>query len=70
MIATAQRFSELNPGTDIQWHKRTLQEFADKPIGKLVEDFDLLVIDHPWTGFAAENNSFVPLDDVLPQSFL
>lgn len=70
MIATAQRFSELNPGTDIQWHKRTLQEFADKPIGKLVEDFDLLVIDHPWTGFAAENNLFVPLDDVLPQSFL
>jgi len=70
MIATAQRFGELNPGTDIQWHKRTLQEFADKPIDRLAEEFDLLVIDHPWTGFAAENHLFVPLDNELPATFL
>ena len=53
MVATAQRFSELNPGVEITWEKRSLQAFADEPIDKLAERYDLLVIDHPWAGFAA-----------------
>ena len=35
MVATAQRFHELHPDTDIVWHKRSLQEFADKPLAQL-----------------------------------
>ncbi|VGO22014.1 CoA transferase [Pontiella sulfatireligans] len=53
MVATAQRFHELHPEIDISWSKRSLQEFADRPLGELAEQFDFLVIDHPWTGFAA-----------------
>ncbi len=52
MVATAQRFSELHPGVEIVWEKRSLQEFADQPIDQLAEHYDLLVIDHPWVGFA------------------
>ena len=50
VVATAQRFSELRPEVDIRWEKRSLQEFADAPIQGLAEDYDLLVIDHPWAG--------------------
>jgi multiple sugar transport system substrate-binding protein len=70
MVATAQRFSELNPGVRIDWKVRSLQEFADFPIQKLVEDFDLLVIDHPFCGYAAAHNTLLPIDEWVPQAFL
>lgn len=70
MVATAQRFHELNPNVDIQWSKRSLQEFADKPIAALAEAFDFLVIDHPWAGFAAASGILQPLEKWLPAEFL
>lgn len=70
MQATAQRFEELNPSVEIRWKKRTLQEFADKSIDQLAQEYDLLVIDHPWIGHAATKNIFSALDDLLPTEFL
>lgn len=70
MVATAQRFSELHPGIEISWEKRSLQQFADFSIEELAKKFDLLVIDHPWAGFAAKKRSIIPLDEVLPDEFL
>jgi multiple sugar transport system substrate-binding protein len=70
MVATAQRFSELHPGIEISWEKRSLQQFADFSIEELAKRFDLLVIDHPWAGFAAKKRSIIPLDEVLPEEFL
>ncbi|GAB3577766.1 ABC transporter substrate-binding protein [Hymenobacter daeguensis] len=70
MAATAQRFSELNPNVRITWEKRSLQQFADESIQQLAERFDLLVIDHPWAGFAARTGSILPLDEHLPAEFL
>ena len=70
MVATAQRFSELNPHVQITWEKRSLQQFADFSIQELAEVFDLLVIDHPWAGFAAKTKSIVPLDQYLSEEYL
>ncbi|WP_096086318.1 extracellular solute-binding protein [Agaribacterium haliotis] len=70
MTATAQRFEELNPGVRISWNKRSLQAFADEPIDQLAEKYDLLVIDHPWAGFAAHTGVIVALNDHLPAEFL
>lgn len=70
MVATAQRFSELHPDLSIQWQVRSLQEFADFPIERLAESFDLLVIDHPFCGYAASHDSLLPLDEWLPAAFL
>ena len=70
MVATSQRFSELNPGVEITWEKRSLQAFADEPIDKLAERYDLLVIDHPWAGFAGKTNVILPLDKYLSKEFL
>ncbi|MCS7458597.1 extracellular solute-binding protein [Paenibacillus doosanensis] len=70
LAATAQRFAERNPGVEIVWEKRSLQQFADAPIEQLAERYDLLVIDHPWAGFAADRRILVPLERHLPASFL
>ncbi|UUZ96454.1 hypothetical protein LJK87_20405 [Paenibacillus sp. P25] len=59
MIATSQRYSELHPEVTIQWEKRSLQEFADAPIQSLVGRYDLLVIDHPWAGYAAQSRALL-----------
>lgn len=69
MVATAQRFAEIS-GVEIVWEKRSLQAFADYPIQTLAETYDLLIIDHPFAGYAAEHAVLVPLDAHLPAEFL
>ncbi|WP_140485374.1 ABC transporter substrate-binding protein [Flavobacterium sp. GSA192] len=70
MVATAQRFTELYPDVEISWEKRSLQEFADASIENLAKRFDLLVIDHPWTGFGAATNTIVPLSDHFSSEYI
>lgn len=68
--AASQRFSELYPQVEITWQKRTLQEFADFPIEKLTEQYDLLIIDHPWVGCANATKCVVPLEQYLSTAYL
>lgn len=70
LVATAQRFMELHKDIEIIWHKRSLQDFADKPISGLAKDYDLLIIDYPWIGYGAEMQQFLPLNKYLPERFL
>jgi multiple sugar transport system substrate-binding protein len=70
MIATAQRFAELNPGVRIEWHLRSLQDFADVSIAALSQKYDLLVIDHPSMGEAEAHGLFVPLEQHMSTTFL
>ena len=70
VVATAQRFCELNPEVEINWQKRSLQEFADAPIQGLAEEYDLLVIDHPWAGYAAYSKVLLPLQEIIPAAYM
>src|SRR5688500_7546033 len=70
LLAASQRYNELHPEIEIRWTKRTLQEFADFPIERLTEQYDLLIIDHPWVGCAAATNCVLPLDKYLSAEFL
>lgn len=70
LLALSQRYSELHPGVLIKWDVRSLQEFADFPIEKLTEKYDLLVVDHPWVGCAAATQCVLPLDKHLPSEYL
>ena len=70
LLAASQRYEELHPGVEIRWSKRTLQEFADYPIEKLAEHYDLLIIDHPWVGCAAATKLVLPLDEYLSKKYL
>ncbi|MCY3779249.1 MAG: extracellular solute-binding protein [Chloroflexi bacterium] len=70
VVATAQRFCEMRPDVEITWEKRSLQEFADAPIQGLAERYDLLVIDHPWAGYAAYSKVLVPLQEIVPEDYM
>ncbi|MBO0455165.1 extracellular solute-binding protein [Enterococcus hulanensis] len=70
VVATAQRFCELHPDVEIEWEKRSLQEFADAPIQNLADQYDLLIIDHPWAGFAQQSGILADLSLHLPPEFL
>lgn len=70
MVATGQRFRENHPDVRIDWKIRSLQKFADLSIADLAEKYDLLVIDHPFCGHAAEGGILAPLDEWISQEFL
>lgn len=70
LLATAQRFTDRDPSIQIEWRTRSLKDFGDFPIERLAESFDLLIIDHPFAGYAAEHPVLVPLDEHLPPDFI
>lgn len=70
MVATARRYSELNPGVRITWESRSLQGFADFSVSQLAAEYDLIVLDHPWMGTVHEDNTLLALDDHLDRALL
>ena len=62
MVATAEAYRAVAPDVRIIWETRSLQDFADFPVQRLAERYDLLVIDHPFVGFAAGDGCLLPLD--------
>lgn len=66
LVATAQRYEETHSGVRIRWEKRTLDEFGHLPIDQLASRFDLIVIDHPWAGYAFEKNLVLDLKPLCP----
>lgn len=70
MLATASQFSENHPDVRIDWETRPLQGFADTPVNQLAEDYDLIVLDHPFIGTMASSGCFLPLNDYMEWSVL
>ena len=70
IVGVTQRYAELHPGFDVTWEKRSLTEFESKPIDQLAAEYDLLVIDHPWAGFAARHNVLLNLNDHLEAAYM
>jgi multiple sugar transport system substrate-binding protein len=70
MVATAAAYMAAHPDVQITWQKRSLKEFGDFPIEKLADVFDLLVIDHPFVGFAAASRCLIPLDAHIDAGYL
>ena len=70
LVATAQRFEALHPGVRIRWEKRTLDEFGHMSIDQLAPKYDLIVIDHPWAGFAFEKKLVHDLKPLLAPTAL
>jgi len=70
LVATAAAYARTHVDVRITWSARSLQAFGDQPIDQLVEDYDLLVIDHPFVGAGARHGYLIPLDAHLPAAFL
>lgn len=48
-------------GVTINRTRRSLQAFADAPIGDLAKSHDLIILDHPHVGLIAESQCQAPL---------
>ena len=70
VVATAQRFEELNPDVRITWEKRSLQAFADASLDELTSSYDLLIMDNPHVSIAARDNNLLAFDDYLSVEFI
>ena len=60
-LAAASRTYADNTGVDVRWTRRSLQAFADQPIGSLAEQYDLIILDHPHVGQIATSGCLLPL---------
>jgi multiple sugar transport system substrate-binding protein len=63
LIATAHQFSECHPEVTIEWTTRSLQEFGEASVEFFAEQYDLVVIDHPFMGQVARAACFLALDE-------
>jgi multiple sugar transport system substrate-binding protein len=63
LLATATQFRETHPEVRIEWETRSLQEFGEGSIQSVADDYDLVVIDHPYMGVVAREKCFLPLDE-------
>jgi len=66
LVATAARYGMEHPGVRVQWDARSLHAFGDQSLAELAGSYDLLVVDHPHIGQAAEQGYLLALDEVLP----
>jgi multiple sugar transport system substrate-binding protein len=66
LAATSQVYADWHPDVEITWERRSLWAFGEQPLDELVKGYDLLVIDHPMIGWAAQTGALVPLDEHLP----
>ena len=70
VMATAQRYMETHSDVSIAWESRSLQEFGDFPIDQLAKEYDLIILDHPWMGFADHTGALFPLEEYLDRAYL
>jgi multiple sugar transport system substrate-binding protein len=70
MLATAREFSKEHPDIRIEWAVRSLHQFGGASVQRFAEDYDLIVLDHPFMGAIARDRSLLPLDEHIPRAML
>jgi len=61
LLAGVAEYGQHNPEIRIQWDRRTLREFGEAPIEQYLDRYDLIILDHPFVGFAAAHRVLVDL---------
>lgn len=61
MVACSAIWGEKT-GVQIDWEKRSLQDFESYPVEDLARAYDLIVIDHPHVGQITDEGCLTPLD--------
>lgn len=69
LAASASCYAE-DPGIRVEWEKRSLKDFGDAPLEQLARDYDLIVLDHPHMGVAAQAQCLLPLEAWIPADIL
>ena len=65
LLKGAPEFEDSHPGIKIHWDRRTLREFGEAPIEQYLDRYDLIIMDHPFVGFAAAHDVLVDLNPFL-----
>lgn len=68
LMQGAPEYEKSHPGIKIQWDRRTLREFGEAPIEQYLDRYDLIIMDHPFVGFAAAHDALVDLNPFLSAS--
>jgi len=61
MVAASEQWLK-DKGVEIEWEKRSLQDFETFPVEELARNFDMIVIDHPHVGQITKEGCLLPLD--------
>lgn len=61
MVAAAEQWLKQK-NVEIEWEKRSLQDFETFPVEELARNFDMIVIDHPHVGQITKEGCLLPLD--------
>lgn len=64
-LVAAAALYEQQFGVKVTWQKRSLAEFGDQSLPALAKQFDLVIMDYPHVGVAAESNSLVSFETLL-----
>ncbi len=70
LVAVSKLFQAKHPGCHVIWEKRSLKDFGDYPLEKLIPKYDLVMLDHPFTGEALAENLLSPLNGLLSPEHL
>ena len=54
-----------DPGVEVEWDRRSLQDFEHYPLDALARRYDLIIMDHPHIGDAIASDAIVPMEDLL-----
>src|SRR5215470_633611 len=68
LLAGVAEYKQQNPRIRIQWDRRTLREFGEAPIEQYLDRYDLIIVDHPFVGFAAAHDVLVDLAPLLSEA--
>lgn len=59
LLAGAPAYEAETPGVRVRWQRRTLREFGEAPIEQYLDRYDLIIVDHPFVGFAAAHRALL-----------
>jgi multiple sugar transport system substrate-binding protein len=65
LVSTMPEFRAGRSGVDIVWSARPLHAFEFAPVQELAQQFDLIVLDHPFVGDIAATSCLIPLDVLI-----
>ena len=63
-------FAAAHPGIEVTWTRRSLRDFGVQPVEDLARDFDLIVVDHPFSGRAQATGCLMNLEPLLGDAFM
>jgi multiple sugar transport system substrate-binding protein len=68
LVGGAAEYEKDHPGLRIRWDRRSLREFGEAPIEQYIGKYDLIIVDHPFVGFAAAHRVLVDFGASLTQA--